>query len=50
MAILKVDIESECAMVTCVIIEVQYKFLPRVVGPYTLSNLCQRLKSSLPLY
>jgi hypothetical protein len=24
--------------------------LPRVVGPYTLSNLCQRLKSSLPLY
>ena len=21
---------------------------PRVVGPYTLSNLCQRLKSSLP--
>jgi hypothetical protein len=24
--------------------------LPRVVGPYTLSNLCQRLKSSLPLF
>jgi hypothetical protein len=23
--------------------------LPRVVGPYTLSNLCQRLKSSLSL-
>ena len=27
-----------------------YQSLPRVVGPYTLANLWQRLKSSLPLY
>jgi hypothetical protein len=26
-----------------------FKSLPRVVGPYTFSNLCQRLKGSLPL-
>ena len=32
------------------IIAVFVQSLPRVVGPYTLCNLCQYLKSSLPLY
>ena len=29
-----------------VVVPAVYQSLPRVVGPYTLSNLCQRLKSS----
>jgi hypothetical protein len=32
------------------IIEYSSQSLHRVVGPYTLPILCQRLKSSLPLY
>ena len=30
--------------------DLQNQSLPRIVGPCTLSNLCQRLKSSLPLF
>ena len=32
------------------LIHIETQSLPRVVGPYTLSNLCQCLKNSLPLY
>ena len=36
------DLSHQCILLICLL----YQSLPRVVGPYTLSNLYQRLKSS----